>query len=416
VAAPENLQIKFHGENGANMTTRTSFTTRFCWILAVAAAISAGSASQARADAKVYQDAVRSTTWVLTKVAGKTSSGTGVLVDAEKKLVMTNFHVVGESRVAYIIFPEFKGETLTVEKKYYGENAGKLSFVGRVVAVDRKRDLALVQLEKLPEGAKAIKLSEKSASPGEEIQSIGNPGSSGALWVHTSGTVRSVYKKQFRTGSGEHEFKVVETQAPINTGDSGGPVVNGAGELVAIAQAFSPNGRMVSYSVDIDEVRGFMNGPWKPAPLPIGDILTTAELTFKQHESGHFEVSIKQDEKDKEAQTVFVTKEVEYYEKADVRKVWALAAILPKAPKFETTMKLLEQNGRTKLGSWNIERTEKGDHLILYCAKMDATASPDAVKSTVEYVAKLAALMKKELATPETTAQKASDGLDDWLK
>jgi serine protease Do len=398
------------------MMIRTLIGLRSYGILAAMVAIFTAGASQARADAKIYQESLRSTTWVLTKVAGKTSSGTGVLVDAEKKLVITNFHVVGEARTAIIFFPDFKDEKPVVSRSHYVDNVKTIGIRGRVVAVDRKRDLALVQLDKLPEGAKPIKLAEKSASPGEPVESIGNPGSSDALWVYTSGTVRSVYKKQFRTGAGEHEFIVVETQAPINTGDSGGPVVNSAGELVAIAQAIAPNARLVSYSVDVNEVRGFMNGPWKPAPLPIGDILTTAELEFKQHSSGHFEVSVKQGEKDKEAQTVFITKEVEYYEKADIRKVWALAGILKTAPKLDTTLKLLEQNGRTKLGSWNIERTEQGDHLVVYCAKLDATASPDAVRSTVEYVAKLATMMKKELATPATTAQKASDGLEDWLK
>src|SRR5690606_10670068 len=127
-----------------------------------------------------------------------------------------------------------------------------------------------------------------------------------------------------------------------------------------------------------NEVRGFMNGPWKPAPLPVGDVLTTAEMEFKPHSSGHLEISIKQG--DDEAQTVFVTKEVEYYEKADVRKIWALAGILKETPKLDTTLKLLEQNGRTKLGSWNIERTEQGEHLVVYCAKLDATASPDSLR------------------------------------
>lgn len=396
---------------------RTLITTRFCSILAAAAVISASTVSKTWADAKVYQDSLRSTTWVLTKVAGKTSSGTGVLVDGERKLVVTNFHVVGEARTAIIFFPDFKNENAVVTRSHYVDNVKTLGIRGRVVAVDRKRDLALVQLDRIPDGAKPLKLAEKSASPGESVESIGNPGSSDALWVYTSGTVRSVYKKQFRTGAGEHEFMVVETQAPINTGDSGGPVVNSAGELVAISQAIAPNARIVSYSVDISEVRGFMNGPWKPAPLPIGDVLATAELEFKQHQTGHFEVSVKQGEKDKETtQTVFITKEVEYYEKADVRKIWALAAILKKAPNIDTTLKLLEQNGRTKLGSWNIERTEQGDHLVVYCAKLDATASPDAVRSTVEYVAKLANLMKKELAAPATTAKTASDGLEDWLK
>lgn len=398
------------------MMTRTLIGLRFYGILAAMLAISAVAASQAKADAKVYSESLHSTTWVLTKVGGKTSSGTGVLVDAEKKLVVTNYHVVGEARTAIIFFPDFKGEKPDVSRSHYVDNVKTLGIRGRVVAVDRKRDLALIQLDKIPEQANPIKLAEQSASPGEPVESIGNPGSSDALWVYTSGTVRSVYKKQFRTGAGEHEFMVVETQAPINTGDSGGPVVNGAGELVAISQAIAPNARLVSYSVDISEVRGFISGPWKPAPLPIGDILSTAELEFKQHPSGHFEVQVKQDDKDKDGQTVFITKEVEYYEKADIRKVWALAAIMKQPPKIDTTLKLLEQNGRTKLGSWNIEKTEQGDTLVIFCAKMDATASPDAVRSTIEYVAKLASMMKKELNTTETTAQKASDSLEDWLK
>src|SRR5690606_28832556 len=103
---------------------------------------------------------------------------------------------------------------------------------------------------------------------GESVESIGNPGTTDALWVYTSGTVRSVYQKTFRTGAGEHDFRVVETQAPINSGDSGGPVLNSKGELIAIAQAIAPNARLVSYSIDISEVRTFLANPWKPAPVP----------------------------------------------------------------------------------------------------------------------------------------------------
>ena len=62
------------------------------------------------------------------------------------------------------------------------------------------------------------------------------------------------------------------------------------------------------------------------------------------------------------------------------------------------------------------EQTEQGDYLIIYCAKLDATASPAAVKSTMEYVAKLTALMKSELEKSETEPQDASGTLNDWLK
>jgi hypothetical protein len=80
-------------------------------------------------------------------------------------------------------------------------------------------------------------------------------------------------------------------------------------------------------------------------------------------------------------------------------------------------MKLLEQNGRTKLGSWTIEQTPQGEYLVIYCAKLDATAAPDAVRSTMEYVAKLTTVMRKELLPSDTKAEKAStETLDDWLK
>jgi hypothetical protein len=397
------------------MTTRTPYCSLRTVFLA--AALLAGSLAAARtasADAKVYQETLRSTTWVLTKVSGKTSSGTGVLIDAERKLVVTNFHVVGEARLAIIFFPALQDGKPIVSRKHYVDNVKTLGVRGRVLAVDRKRDLALIQIDKVPEGAQAIKMAAASAQPGEPVESVGNPGSSDALWVYTSGTVRSIYKKQFRTGAGDHDFTVVETQSPINTGDSGGPVVNAAGELVAISQAIAPSARLVSYSVDILEVRQFLASPWKPAPLPVTDVLTAAELEYTQHPSGHYEVQFEQD--DKQKQSVFITKDVEYYEKADTRKIWSLAATLKQAPKLDLTMKLLEQNGRTKIGAWSIEQTQQGEFLVLYCVKMDATASADAVRSTMEYVAKLTTVMKKELVPNTAKAASSTDSLDDWLK
>jgi hypothetical protein len=271
-----------------------------------------------------------------------------------------------------------------------------------------------VQLDKLPEGAEPAKLAANSPTPGDAVESIGNPGSSDALWVYTSGTVRSVYRKQFRTGAGDHEFTVVETQSPINTGDSGGPVVNSAGELVAIAQAIAPNARLVSYAVDITEVKGFMNGPWKTAPLPITDLLTAAELEYSQHSSGHYEVQLEQENKQK--QSVFITKDVEFYEKADTRKIWSLATTLKQPPKPEVALKLLDQNGKTKLGAWSIEGTQTGEFHVIFSVKLDATAAPDALRSTLDYVAKLTTIMKKELSPADGKATAASDTLDDWLK
>ena len=374
----------------------------------------AGFSGSATADVENYRNTLNSTVWVLAKSSGETSSGTGVLVDKDKKLVVTNFHVVGEARSAVIFFPDMKDDQPIVERDHYLKKVKKLGIRGRVLGTDRKRDLALIELSSLPENAEALPFATEDIGPGEDIESIGNPGTSGALWVYTSGTIRSVYQKKFRTGAGEHDFKVVETQAPINSGDSGGPVVNGKGELVAISQAISPKARLVSYCVHVSEVKTFLENPWKPAPLPIDEVLKLAELEFEKHDSGHYLVEF--EPKDEQKQIVYVAKEVEYHERADVRKVWALAGTLKTAPDQETSLKLLQQSARTKIGSWTVEKTENNEFLVIYCAKLDATATPAAVKSTMEYVAKLTNLSRKDLIPTNESTEDANDTLASWLQ
>lgn len=372
----------------------------------------------ASADVDTYKNTLKATCWVLAKDNGETSSGTGVLVDAEKRLVVTNYHVVGTARSAVVFFADTTNGVPNVDRKHYLKEVKKLGLRGRIVAADLKRDLALIELSRLPANAKALPLAKSSIGPGESVQSIGNPGSTEALWVYTSGTVRSVYQKKFRTGAGEHDFKVVETQSPINSGDSGGPVVNSAGELVAISQAISPKARLVSYCVDISELKDLMAEPWKPAPLSVTDMLDLAKVEYEKTKSDAYEVKMTPDATDDEKkQSVFITSEIEYYERADVRKIWSLAAVLDEAPSLETVTRLLRQNAKTKLGAWSIEETPDGKYLLIYVVKIDATATPATVKSTMEYVARLADKSKDEFKT-ETDAevtQDASDLLDKWL-
>ena len=77
-------------------------------------------------------------------------------------------------------------------------------------------------------------------------------------------------------------------------------------------------------------------------------------------------------------------------------------------------IRLLEQSARTKIGSWTLERNKDGEYLVIYVVKMDATATHEAMKSTMEYVAKLTAAMKKELA-PATQKESSMETLNKWL-
>jgi serine protease Do len=393
-------------------------TSRLLGILLIAAFV-LQLVSPAKADSKNYKAALSSTVWILSKSGGEMSSGSGVLIDADKKLIITTLHVVGDASSAIVFFPETKDGKTNTTREYYAENAGTLGIRGVVLSADHKRDLALIQLDRLPAGTKAVTFAPASAGPGDALESVGNPGSTDALWVYTSGTVRAVYKKQFRTGAGEHDFTVVESQSPINTGDSGGPMFNTAGELVAISQSISPNARLVSYAVDISEVRDFLATPYTPnSPVAVPPMIA-ANLAPKKP-VGPTEIKI--DLEGGLKQSVFVTDGLETYENAEYRKVWALGGILKTPPKPELALKMLDQNGQAKLGSWSVEKSPKGDFFLVFTAKVDATVSPDTLKSTVDYVAKVSALMAKDLASAPAPApapapiKKPATGLSGWVK
>ncbi len=370
-------------------------------------------ATSAHADPNNYQRTLPSTTWVITSDAdNKTSTGTGVFVDAERRLVVTNAHVVGDSRSAVIFFPDIKDDLPAVKRKHYLDRVLKLGTQGKVLSVDPKRDLALIELPKVPAGAEAIKLAEKSIVPGSSVDIIGNPGGGDALWVYTSGTVRAVYDKKFRSSHGEHEFRTVETQSPIKQGDSGGPVVNSDGELVAIAQSFSANSNLVSFCVDVAEIKAFLNSSWKPAPLPTKVLLDNASVKHSVHSSGHYQVD--KELSKTQTQLVFITKNTEYFGRADIRKVWSLAATTKEPPSSELMMRVLRQSGATKIGSWAIEKSPSEEYLLIYVAKLDATASHQALSSTIDYVARLAGAMEKQL-NPKQKEQSAEETIAKWL-
>ncbi len=98
------------------LTTTAVYMTIFAKLAAV------------QADVNIYNETLKSTAWVLAKNDGSTSSGTGVLIDEEKKLLVTNFHVVGNARAAVIFFPEIKSGRPVVERSHYLENVKSWAF------------------------------------------------------------------------------------------------------------------------------------------------------------------------------------------------------------------------------------------------------------------------------------------------
>ncbi|WP_374249722.1 Do family serine endopeptidase [Thermomonas sp.] len=149
------------------------------------------------------------------------SLGSGVIIDAQRGLVLTNNHVVEDADEVQVTLAD--GRSLKAE------------FVGN----DADTDIALMRIQAQDLTAIPIADSDK-LQIGDFVVAIGNP--FGVGQTVTSGIVSAVGRNNL-PGAGFQNF--IQTDASINPGNSGGALVNLNGELVGINTAsFNPHGSM----------------------------------------------------------------------------------------------------------------------------------------------------------------------------
>ena len=214
--------------------------------------------------AKVYKAAVPSVVWVHSTRDKGLATGCGTLIDKERRLVLTNYHVVQENPNAKVFFAVLRDGQPVSEKDYYLGRARRLAIAGKVILFNKKVDLALIQLDSLPEKIEAIPLAKASPDVGSNTHAIGNAGKSGALFGYIKGTVRAVYQKQWKAEIEpkkvvSFDAKVVETDSPTNPGDSGGPLLNDKGELIGVTEGGALNAQLLSTFVDVSEVKKILD-------------------------------------------------------------------------------------------------------------------------------------------------------------
>src|SRR5262249_49521777 len=104
-----------------------------------------------------------------------------------------------------------------------------------VVAVDIDRDLALLRKRgSLPRGVRQLVYGNADAiRPGDDVAVIGHP--LGLLWSLTTGIVSGI-RINYRIGHRPDapEVTVIQTQAPVNPGNSGGPLLTLDGRLLGV--------------------------------------------------------------------------------------------------------------------------------------------------------------------------------------
>jgi Do/DeqQ family serine protease len=147
------------------------------------------------------------------------SLGSGVIVDAERGLVLTNNHVIENADGVSVTLAD--GRTLEAE----------------LVGADPDTDVAVIRIP--AENLTALNLADSAQlQVGDFVVAVGNPFGLGQ--TVTSGIVSAVGRSGLQ-GLGYQNF--IQTDASINPGNSGGALVNLRGELVGINTAsFNPRG------------------------------------------------------------------------------------------------------------------------------------------------------------------------------
>ena len=142
------------------------------------------------------------------RVATKSTAGSGVLVDPAG-LVLTSAHLLGDDLLA----------TVTLEDR--------TTLVGTVAKVDMTRDLALIELSTRTEHWAELG-TEAAISLGAPAYAMGYPLNMEGPATITAGVV-SRYLHEPEMGR-----KVIQTDAAINLGNSGGPLLDGQGRIIGI--------------------------------------------------------------------------------------------------------------------------------------------------------------------------------------
>ncbi len=149
-------------------------------------------------------------------------AGSGFVIDAAGH-ILTNYHVVQDAETIEV--------TLGDQSRYKARKIGE----------DTRNDIALIQID--PKGRKLATLplgDSRNLLVGQRVLAIGNP--FGFQSTLTTGVVSSL-GRTVQTSENTFIDEAIQTDAAINRGNSGGPLLNSRGEVIGINSAiFAPTG------------------------------------------------------------------------------------------------------------------------------------------------------------------------------
>jgi S1-C subfamily serine protease len=162
------------------------------------------------------------------------AAGSGVIISSDG-LVLTNAHVVDGADVINVHLSDDR--TIRAD----------------LVGTSPSHDVALVRLRQTTNLTPATLGSSAAMQVGDQVVAIGNALALGDAPTVTTGIVSA---KDRTLDDGESTLtNLIQTDAAINHGNSGGPLLNAAGQVVGINSAGIPNAENLGFAIEIDAIK-----------------------------------------------------------------------------------------------------------------------------------------------------------------
>jgi len=212
------------GGSRASTTTSTRSTTAAA---AKPAAATRDVASTALSATQIYEQDSKGVVAIKAVTAEGEDEGTGIVLN-EKGLILTNDHVIKGAK------------SITVEASGSSKQTRTASLVGE----EANQDLALIKVDPSGLGLKHLTLASSSkVQVGDAVYAIGNP--YGLEETLTRGIV-SALGREIEAPDGAKITGAIQTDAALNPGNSGGPLLNEEGEVVGV------NSQIASDAASVD--------------------------------------------------------------------------------------------------------------------------------------------------------------------
>ena len=171
------------------------------------------------------------------------AAGTGIIV-SDNGYIITNKHVINNANKVTVVLDD--GTTYEDVE---------------VVATDPLNDVAYLKIKDVSGLTPATLGNSKTITVGQQVIAIGNALGQYQNTVTSgiiSGTGRSVTASDGTASGTETLTDMIQTDAAINSGNSGGPLVNAAGEVIGINTATSASGENMGFAIPISSTKGML--------------------------------------------------------------------------------------------------------------------------------------------------------------